>query len=52
MRQDYLTTEVGWREALRLGGLDLRELHAIGWRGWAWIAAVLAVGWAWMWITC
>lgn len=41
--------EVGWRDFLRLGGLDLRELMAIGWRGWLGIAAALAACWAWAW---
>lgn len=43
-------TEVGWREALRLAGIDPRELFAIGWRGWIKITAMLAVCLAAAWL--
>jgi hypothetical protein len=45
-----LSSEVGWREALRLAGLDPRELSAIGLRGWLKITALLAVCWAAAWL--
>lgn len=51
MRQDYLPPEVGWREAMRMAGMDAGDLRGLGWRGWLGIAAALAACWAWLWIT-
>lgn len=50
MRQDYLPPEVGWREALRLAGLDPGDLRGIGLRRCMWITVVIVVGFAAAWL--
>lgn len=50
MRQDYLPPEVGWREAMRMAGMDAGDLRGLGWRGWLEAAAAVAAAFsiAWM----